>query len=82
MDRRLGFVGIIVEDRKRSAAAVNEVLTLYGHLVVARTGIPNRDDGRSVITLVVEATPDEIGALTGTLGRLQGVSVKSALSKQ
>ncbi len=81
MKKRLGFVGIIVEDRKRSAETVNHVLSEYGELIVARTGLPYNERHCCVITLVVDATTDEVGRLTGRLGELEGVSVKSALSK-
>jgi len=81
MNKRLGFVGIIIEDRQASAAQVNSVLSQFGGVIVARLGLPDRGRGASVITLVVDATTDEIGALTGRLGTLAGVSVKSALGK-
>jgi putative iron-only hydrogenase system regulator len=81
MDKRLGFVGIIVEDRAQAAPEVNKVLTEFGELVVARTGIPYAQKHCCVITLVVDATTDEIGKLTGRLGMIPHVSVKSALSK-
>jgi putative iron-only hydrogenase system regulator len=80
--KRLGFVGIIVESRERSANEVNRVLSDHGSLIVARVGLPQRERGCSVITLVVDATTDELGRLTGQLGQLAGVSVKSALSKR
>lgn len=79
--KRLGFVGIIVERRECSAAEVNRVLSEHGDLILARVGLPQRDRGCSVITLVVDATTDELGRLTGKLGQVEGVSVKSALSK-
>ncbi|MFW6254269.1 MAG: TM1266 family iron-only hydrogenase system putative regulator [Chitinivibrionales bacterium] len=82
MDRRLGFIGIIIEDRKHSAGQVNSLLSDFGDRIVARTGVPQREHDRSVITLVIEATTDEVGRLTGKLGSISGVSVKSALSKQ
>jgi len=81
MERRTGFVGIILENRE-SVDEVNHVLSEHAELILARVGLPRRDKGLSVITLVVEATTDELGALTGRLGRIDGVSVKSALSKQ
>lgn len=81
MERRIGFVGIILESRD-SVEAVNHVLSEHAELMLARVGLPRRDRGVSVITLVVEATTDELGALTGKLGAIPGVSVKSALSKQ
>jgi len=82
MQKRLGFVGIIVGDRKKQAPLVNLVLSEYGDLILARTGIPYKEKKLSVITLIVNATTDEIGALTGKLGRIEGVSVKSALGKE
>lgn len=82
MERRLGFVGIIVENRARSSPAVNEILSEHGELILARVGLPHRERGCSVITLVVEAGTDELGRLTGRLGQVAGVSVKSGLSKQ
>lgn len=80
--KRLGFVGIIVESRERSAADVNRILSEHGDLIVARVGLPQRERGCSVITLVVEATTDELGKLTGRLGQVAGVSVKSALGRK
>ena len=81
MEKRLGFVGIIVENRKESASSVNSVLTDFGELIVARTGIPYPKRQCCVITLVVDASTDELGVLTGKLGMIKGVTVKSALSK-
>lgn len=85
MERRIGFVGIILEDRSGSAQ-VNEVLAANQSLILARVGLPMRetsgDSPAAVITLVVEASTDEMGALAGRLGKIQGVSVKSALSKR
>ncbi|MCK4851771.1 MAG: iron-only hydrogenase system regulator [Candidatus Omnitrophica bacterium] len=81
MQRRLGFVGIIVEDRKKAAREVNEVLSAYGEVIAARMGLPYIKKDCFVITLIVDATTDELGSLTGKLGRVEGISVKSALSK-
>jgi putative iron-only hydrogenase system regulator len=81
MDKRIGFVGIIIEDRKTAAPAVNAILTQCGDLIIGRMGMPYRERGCSVITIIVDATTDELGALTGKLGAIKGVSVKSALSK-
>jgi len=81
MEKRLGFVGIIIEDRKTMAEKVNSILSEYGELILARTGMPYKQKNCSVITLIIDAATDQIGALTGKLGKLEGVSVKSALSK-
>ena len=81
MDKRLGFVGIIVENRKQVADELNHILSEFGEIIVARVGVPYKERHCSVITLTVDATTDELGALTGKLGALQGVTVKSGLAK-
>lgn len=82
MEKRLGFVGIIIEDRKKAAHVVNDVLSEYGDIIAARVGLPYKERNCSVITLIVDATTDQLGSLTGKLGALDGVSVKSALTKK
>jgi len=81
MEKRLGFIGIIIENREANASAVNELLGNYGELIVARMGVPYEKRSCSAITLIVDATTDELGVLTGKLGALPCVSVKSMLSK-
>ena len=81
MEKRLGFVGIIIEDRKKSSEKINRILTEFGDGIIARTGIPYKDKNCCVITLIVNVHTDEMGSLTGKLGAIPGVSVKSALSK-
>jgi len=81
MDKRLGFMGIIITDRNNQAAEVNKVLSEFGSIIQGRMGIPYKERNCSVITIIVDATTDDIGALTGRLGLIKGVSVKSALSK-
>jgi len=82
MEKRLGFVGIIINNRKKVAPLVNNVLTEFGDIIIGRIGIPHQKRDISIITLIVEATTDELGALTGKLGKIPSVSVKSALSKE
>ena len=80
--KRLGFVGIIIDDREKSAGKVNEILSQHAELILARTGLPNAKGNTSVITLVIDATTDELGILTGKLGNISGISVKSGLAKK
>lgn len=81
MEKRLGVVAIVVEDLEK-AEEVNSVLHEFSNLVVGRMGIPYKDRGVSVISLIVDGTTDEISAMTGKLGKIIGVSVKSALTKK
>ncbi len=80
--RRLGFVGIIIDDREKCAGTVNEILGQHSDLILARTGLPRAKGNSSVITLVIDATTDELGVLTGKLGNNKGISVKSGLAKK
>ena len=80
--KRLGFVGIIIDDREKNAATVNEILSQHAELILARTGLPNAKGNTSIITLVIDATTDELGVLTGKLGNIPGISVKSGLAKK
>ena len=78
-DERLGFVGIVVEDRT-SVPAVNEILSSFSPIIRGRMGVPDPQGGEAVIGLSVRGTNDQLGALTGRLGNLPGVRAKSALS--
>lgn len=82
MGKRLGFVGIILHDRKKCAEAVNHILSDFGDIIVARVGLPKVRKDCAVITLIVDATTDQIGSLTGRLGSVAGISVKSACAKE
>lgn len=81
MEARLGFVGIMVEDREQNISAVNDLLTEFGAMVIGRMGIPYHPRNCCVITLIVDTDTDTLGRFTGQLGSLPGVSVKSALHK-
>lgn len=80
--KRVGVIGIIIENRERLAPRVNELLTQYGDIIVGRMGIPYHERGFHVIALTVDGTIDQIGALTGKLGMIEGVTVKSAIAKE
>ena len=72
---RVAIMGVIVEDMG-SAEALNE----YGRHIIGRMGIPYRERGVSVISVVLDAPQDTIAALSGKVGALPGVSVKTLYS--
>jgi putative iron-only hydrogenase system regulator len=80
MEKRIGVVGIVVE-KFENAHRVNSILHEHADIIVGRLGIPYRERGISVISLIVDGTSDEISAMTGKLGKIEGVSVKSALTR-
>ncbi len=79
METRVAVVGIVVENTD-SAEQINEILHEYSQYIIGRMGIPYRDRGVSIISVVVDAPQTAISALTGKIGRLDGVSVKAAYS--
>jgi putative iron-only hydrogenase system regulator len=79
-DTRIAVAAIIVEN-KESVAELNAILHEYGSIVIGRMGIPYPKKGLSIISVAVDAPNETISAMTGKLGRLPGVTVKTAYSK-
>jgi putative iron-only hydrogenase system regulator len=80
MDNRIGIIGIVVEDLEKTAS-VNEILHESSELFLGRMGLPIKEKGLSVITLICQGSNDEISSVTGRIGRIGGVQVKSMLTK-
>lgn len=81
MHKRLGVAGIVIEDTA-AVPAVNAILHDFSDIIVGRMGVPYRSRGVSVVSLILDGSTDEISALTGRLGRIAGVSVKTALTRE
>ena len=79
-DSRIAVIGIIVED-KSQAENVNSLLHQYSEYIIGRMGLPYHERGLSIISVVVDAPSDTISALSGKLGRLQGVSSPALYTK-
>lgn len=81
MESRVAVISIIVEDTG-SVDAVNRLLHEYREDIIGRMGIPYRAKGINIICIAVDAPQDQINALSGGLGKLDGVTAKVAYSKQ
>jgi putative iron-only hydrogenase system regulator len=79
MEKQVGVVAVIIKDRKMASPKVNEVLSQYGEMVIGRMGLPYHERNIHIVTLIVDGSTDEIGAMTGKLGIIPGVVVKSTL---
>jgi len=66
---------------KTSVPVVNALLSEYSSIILARQGLPLHQRNINVISLVIEGTVETINALTGKIGRLKDVEVKSILTK-
>jgi putative iron-only hydrogenase system regulator len=76
METRIALIGIIVE-KEDSVEELNHLLHEYRSCVVGRMGLPYREKGVNIISVAVDAPQDKINALTGKIGRLDGVSAKT-----
>lgn len=79
MQTRIAVISIIVE-KQEAVVALNDLLHQYSQYVIGRMGIPYRYRGISIISVAVEAPQDAISALSGKLGRMEGVSAKATYS--
>lgn len=80
VESRIALIGIIVEN-KESAGRINAVLHDYGEYIAGRMGIPYHKRNISIISVVVDAPADIISALTGKLGMIPHVGIKTVYSK-
>jgi len=79
METRIALIGIIVENPE-SIEALNHLLHEYGKYIIGRMGIPYREREVNIISVAIDAPQDVISSLSGKIGRLRGVSAKTAYS--
>ena len=80
-ETRIALIGIIVENPE-SVERINRVLHEYSSYIIGRMGLPHRERGISIISIVVDAPGGIISALSGKLGMLPGVSSKTLYAPQ
>lgn len=79
MDTRIALIGIIVE-REDRVEQLNRLLHEYGEYIIGRMGLPYRKKEINIISVAVDAPQDVISALSGKIGRLDGISAKTVYS--
>lgn len=79
METRVAVIGIIVESME-SAEKINSILHEYAHYILGRMGVPYQKRKISVISIIMDAPQPVISALSGKLGKLEGVSTKALYS--
>ena len=79
METRVAVISIIVENNE-TVEELNALLHDYGEIIIGRMGLPYRQRGINIISLAVDGAQDVIAALSGKIGALPGVSVKTAYS--
>jgi putative iron-only hydrogenase system regulator len=80
MEKRIGSV-LILMTSKSKASLVNSIISNHSSIIIGRQGLPVREGDSAIISLVLEGSTDQIGSLTGQLGRISGIQVKSSVLK-
>ena len=80
MEKRVAIVSIIVENGD-NVDEINAILHAYAPYIIGRMGIPYREKNICIISVAMDAPEDEISALSGKIGRLSGISKKTAYAK-
>ena len=79
METRVALIAIIVE-KADAVNQLNELLHEYGKYIIGRMGIPYRERNINIISVAIDAPQEVISALTGKIGRIEGMAVKTAYS--
>lgn len=79
MQTRVAIIGIIVE-KTDSVETLNSVLHDYGSYIIGRMGLPYKQKNINIISLAVDAPQDIISALSGKIGKIDGISAKTTYS--
>ena len=79
-DKRVAIISIIAENRQ-SSAEINALLSDFGEYIVGRMGIPYRERGIFIMSIVIDSQSEIINRLTGKLGMLTGVTAKTLMAK-
>ena len=79
MDTRVAVISIIVENPE-AIVTLKDLLHEAGNYIIGRMGIKKKKKGINIISIAIDAPQDMISSLSGKLGRLKGVSAKTAYS--
>lgn len=80
MENRVSVISIIIKEEE-AAGAVNELIHEFRQYIVGRMGIPYRERGVSIISVVLDAPGDKTSSLSGKLGMIEGVTAKTLTAK-
>lgn len=78
--KRIGVIGLVIKGDRGVAIELQKLLGEYGDIIIGRMGVPDRESGVSAMALIVKGSSEEINALGGRIGRLENVTVKSAVT--
>lgn len=80
--KKIAVIGAVLDHPEASQSKFNDVIKNYKHIIRGRMGIPFDEHNISVVSITVLGTLDDINALTGKLGSIAGVTVKTSITKK
>lgn len=80
METRVAILGIVVENPD-SVGMLNDLLHEYSQYIIGRMGVPYKERGISLISVMVDGPADAISSLSGKIGQLKGITAKAVYSK-
>lgn len=81
METRVALLAVIVREGE-SVTALNDLLHRYGGYIIGRMGVPYRSRGVNIISIAMDAPADVISALSGKIGKLAGITVKTVYAPE
>ncbi len=81
MEKRIATILIVIHETYR-VSNLNAIISQYSNIIISRQGIPLHERGISIISIVLNGSTDEIGALSGKIGKLSGIKVKTTIMKK
>ena len=80
--KRIAVIGIVLEEPAKHQDEFNTVVSEYNDIIKGRMGLPFSEENIGIISIAVVAEMDKINSLTGRLGKIPDISVKTAVSKK
>ena len=81
METRVAVLAVIVREGA-AVTALNDLLHQYGAYIIGRMGVPYRQRGVNIISVALDAPQDVISALSGKIGRLEGITAKTVYAPE
>jgi len=79
--KKIAVISAILEDPVGTQHQFNDLVASFKGIIKGRMGVPIPEHGISLISIAVVGEPDDINSLTGKLGKIDKISVKTAMSK-
>lgn len=78
--KRVGVIGVVIQGDTNISIDLQKLLHEYNDIIIGRMGVPDKENHVAAISIIVKGSNEQINALSGRIGRLSNVNVKSAIT--